>query len=811
MKVPTLGKLYILAVVLLGALLGATVLSHWQSPNLIRFTCYAALALFAARLKSPLPGITGSISVLFVFILFAVVELSLPEAVLIGCGATLAQCYWKKLFQPRWEQVLFNVCSMAITVVVTYDAYYSPWLQLRHLEAPVKLVVATVAFFGMNTFPVAAAIAVTERKSLRRVWNECYFWAFPYYLAGSVLVGIGAVIDHYVGWQTALLAAPAAYLIYRAYFLYIARMEEQKKHAEEAAALHLRTIEALALAIEAKEQVRYDHLQRVEVYAVEIGKELGLRPDQLAGLRAAALLHDIGKLAVPEHIVSKPGKLTREEFEKMKIHPVVGAEILERVRFPYEVTPIVRAHHEKWDGTGYPDGLKGENIPIGARILAAADFVDALASERQYRRALSIEEAIQRMVADSGKAFDPRVVEILERRYPELEALAKTSQAANAAPSPRRAIEQRPEPSLSAENQAAPETPNTDKPSDFLASIAAARQEVQNLFELTQDLGNSLSVNDTMSLLAVRLKRMIPYHAMAIYVLRSDKLRAEYVIGENFSLFSSLEIPLGQGLSGWVAENRKPIVNGNPAAEPGYLNDETKFTTMRSALSVPLIGLNGTVSVLTLYRSERDAFSNDNLRILLAVSHKVALSIENALKFEQAQSTASTDYMTNLPNARSLFLHLDSELARCRRLQSSLVVLVCDMNGFKQVNDKFGHLEGNRLLSRVAEKLKESCREYDYVARMGGDEFVLVLPGLEPDQIPQKIQRLQAITGEAGQAISGNDAKLSLSIGHSIFPEDGMDADRLLSEADRRMYQVKQKQKLKMVPRGFEFEPTGAW
>ncbi len=293
MKVPTLGKLYILAVVLLGALLGATVLSHWQSPNLIRFTCYAALALFAARLKSPLPGITGSISVLFVFILFAVVELSLPEAVLIGCGATLAQCYWKKLFQPRWEQVLFNVCSMAITVVVTYDAYYSPWLQLRHLEAPVKLVVATVAFFGMNTFPVAAAIAVTERKSLRRVWNECYFWAFPYYLAGSVLVGIGAVIDHYVGWQTALLAAPAAYLIYRAYFLYIARMEEQKKHAEEAAALHLRTIEALALAIEAKDHTTHDHLQRVEVYAVEIGQGTGPPPDRTggsAGRRAACTI-----------------------------------------------------------------------------------------------------------------------------------------------------------------------------------------------------------------------------------------------------------------------------------------------------------------------------------------------------------------------------------------------------------------------------------------------------------------------------------------------------------------------------------------
>ena len=810
MKIPILGRLYILAVVLIGALLGAMVLSHWQSQNLIRFACYMALSLFAARLKAVLPGITGSISVLFIFILFAIVELSVPEALVIGCGATLVQCCWKKLYQPKWEQVLFNVCSMAITVVVASEAYHSPLLQLGRLEAPVKLVVATVAFFGMNTFPVAAAVAITERKSLRRVWKECYFWAFPYYLVGSLLVGVAAAMDHFVGWQSALLAAPAAYLIYRSYFRYMARLEDQKKHAEEAAALHLRTIEALALAIDAKDHARYDHLQRVETYVVEIGKELGFGPDQLAGLRAAALLHDIGNLAVPEHIVSKPGKLTREEFEKMKIHPVVGAEILERVRFPYEVTPIVRAHHERWDGAGYPDGLRGENIPVGARILAAVDFVDAMASDRNYRRALPLEEAIQKMAADSGKAFDPQVVEILQRRYRELEALAQANQAESAA-CMELAIEQRSEPGVSADNQTPAAAPSNDKPADFLASIAAARQEVQNLFELTQDLGNSLSLNDTMSLLALRLKRMIPYDAMAIYVLRSGKLRAEYVTGENFSLFSSLEIPLGQGLSGWVAEHRKPIVNGNPAAEPGYLNDATKFTTMGSALAVPLIGINGTISVLTLYRSEREAFSNDHLRILLAVSHKVALSIENALQFQQAQSTASTDYMTNLPNARSLFLHLDSELARCRRLDSSLVVLVCDMNGFKQINDKFGHLEGNRLLSSVAERLKESCREYDYVARMGGDEFVLVLPGLERDQIPVKIQRLQAITAEAGQLISGNDATLGLSIGHAIFPEDGVDADRLLSEADRRMYLAKQKQKFKMVPRGFEFEPTGAW
>src|SRR5437667_9169216 len=166
--------------------------------------------------------------------------------------------------------------------------------------------------------------------------------------------------------------------------------------------LHLRTIEALALAIEAKDHTTHDHLQRVQVYARELSHALDLTETELQALQAAALLHDIGKLAVPEHIISKPGRLTPEEFDKMKIHPVVGAEILERVRFPYPVVPIVRAHHEKWDGTGYPFGLRGEEIPIGARILSAVDFLDAMASDRQYRRALPMHEVLQRLAAESG-------------------------------------------------------------------------------------------------------------------------------------------------------------------------------------------------------------------------------------------------------------------------------------------------------------------------------------------------------------------------------------------------------------------------
>jgi diguanylate cyclase (GGDEF)-like protein len=197
--------------------------------------------------------------------------------------------------------------------------------------------------------------------------------------------------------------------------------------------------------------------------------------------------------------------------------------------------------------------------------------------------------------------------------------------------------------------------------------------------------------------------------------------------------------------------------------------------------------------VLALYRGERDAFISDHLRILLAVSSKMALSIENALKYEQAESSATTDYLTGLPNARSLFLQLDRELARCKRDSSSLVVMVGDMDGFKQINDRFGHLEGNRVLRLFAQALKESCREYDYVARMGGDEFVVVAPGLPADVAAKRADQLRELAKQAGVEVCAEDI-LSLSVGTAMYPQDGQDAEDLLAEADRRMYLEKQQQ-----------------
>jgi diguanylate cyclase (GGDEF)-like protein/putative nucleotidyltransferase with HDIG domain len=549
----------------------------------------------------------------------------------------------------------------------------------------------------------------------------------------------------------------------------------------------------LALAIEAKDQTTHEHLQRVRIYAIEVAKELGMTGTDLEALHAAALLHDIGKLAVPEHIIAKPGRLTPEEFEKMKIHTVVGAEILERVRFPYPVVPIVRAHHEKWDGSGYPFGLKGAEIPVGARILSAVDYLDALASDRQYRRAMPLDEVMKRLGAESGKSFDPKVVEVLQRRYHSLEnlAIAQSAQNGSLGLIHERKVTRGPAPAAGYEHAAAPDAPGRE--ATFLSSIAAARQEAQAVFELSQELGASLSLVETLSVFSVKLKPMVPYDAIAIYAVRDGVLVPEYVNGDNYRLFSSLQIPLGDGLSGWVAQNKKPIINGNPSVEPGYLNNPDKFSTLRSALAVPLEGVKGVIGVLALYRAERDAFTSDHLRLLLAVSGKMALAIENALKYQQAESSATTDYLTGLPNARSLFMQLDRELARCKRDKTPLAVMVCDMNGFKKINDRFGHLEGNRVLRLFAQALKDTCREYDYVARMGGDEFVIIAPGLQADAAAKKVELIRPLARQAGFDVCGEEI-LSLSVGVAISPDDGNDAEQLLTHADRRMYVEKQKQ-----------------
>lgn len=791
-----LAKTYIFSIITAGTLVALWSIFQTEIRAPERFAVYMIVGCIASVLKVTLPGINGTMSTNFLFVLLAVVDLSLGEAVSVACAGVIVQFAWNSRgkFPPpmRLMQIAFNLSSITLAAAGAAGLFHSSWLRRLNLENAVLLCFVGAAYFVLNTLPVALVVALTEGKPMTSTWQNCYFWSFPYYLVGAGIVALLQSLASVVGWQTSLISLPLVYTIYRSYSLYLERLSSEKHHAEEMAGLHLRTIEALALAIEAKDHTTNDHLQRVKVYAEELGRDLHLTPDEMDALRAAALLHDIGKLAVPEHIISKPGKLTPEEFEKMKIHPVVGAEILERVQFPYPVVPIVAAHHEKWDGSGYPHGLSGENIPIGARILSVVDCLDALASDRQYRRALPLDEAMEMVRAQAGKAFDPNIVDRLSARYQELEEMAR---AANV-DQPRLSTDvvvtrgAAPDAGFESSGPALPILSAKNKQPDFLSSIAAARNEVQFLFELSNTLGSSLSLVDTMSMLAQRLQTIVPHDGLAIYLIRGRELRAEFAAGQDAELFSRLVIPVGQGLSGWVAETGKPIVNGNPSVEPGYLNDKRKFSTLRSALAIPLEGTAGRIGVLSVYHREREAFTQDQIRILLAISSKLSMAVENSLRFQAAEDSAVTDHLTGLPNGRSLFVYLEQEVERCQMSQTPLALLVCDLDGFKQVNDIYGHLEGNKILCEVAALLRANCRESDYVARMGGDEFVLVLPGLSPESVQSTIRRIQLAIGNCSMECFGRDI-FAISVGAAEL-RPGLRAEDLLGEADRLMYKVKQ-------------------
>ena len=666
-------------------------LLQWRSSHMSQFLFYLVAGIVCSKMKIRLPGITGTLSMSYVVTLVSVIELGFPQTIAVSCASGVGQLFWSARKRPRAVQVLFTLSSLAVSSGLAYLVFHGAALQPVMSSFSFRLFGACVVSFLANAAMVGAIIAWTEGKRMRKVWKDDLIWIAPAYLTGAVVAAGVHVANDAVGWQSGVLVLPAVYLLYRSFHLDIDRLEEEKQHASNMAALHLRTIEALTLAVDAKDGTTHDHLRRVQVYAREIGRELGLSEEERLALEAASLLHDIGKLAVPEHIISKPGKLTLEEFEKMKIHPIVGAEIVESVHFPYPVAPLVRAHHEKWNGTGYPDGLKGEEIPIGARILGAVDCLDALASHRQYRRALPLEEALAIVVSESGSSYDPRVVDVLKRRCQDLERMAKaeTSEHAGRLSTDVR-VERGSAPDAGLAEVAAPVSMAGRR--DFIAKIAGARQEFQMLFELTCDLGSSLCVDEIMALLGARLKGAIPYTGIAIYTKKGSKLVTQYAAGDDAPLFSSLQIPLGEGLSGWVVNNERPILNGNPSVEPGYLNDPARFSTLRSAISVPLPGRSGVVGALTLYHRDKDAFTHEHLRILLAVSSKAGLTIENALRYVQVEKTAVTDELTGLPNAGSLFLELDSELTLARQTGASLAVLVLDMDGFKQVNDRFGHI-----------------------------------------------------------------------------------------------------------------------
>src|SRR5260370_24066661 len=309
MKLSVQARAFMYAFIVLAGATGLHALTQWQCDDFPRFVAYGAMSLAASTLKVKLPGVTGTMSVNFLFVLIGITELSIGEALLIAAAAVTVQCYWHARVRPQIIQVAFNVASIGVAVTLSSTVLHASVLR-NHVALPIALALAACTHFIANTFPIACIIALTERKPLRHTWKDCYLWSFAYYLLGATIAALFHYVAFTCGWETGLLVLPIVYTIYKAYRLYLGRLEDKTEHAEQIASLHLRTIEALALAIDAKDHTTHDHLRRVQTYAIEIGQELGLSNDEVQALRDAALLHDIGKLAVPEQIISKPCKLT---------------------------------------------------------------------------------------------------------------------------------------------------------------------------------------------------------------------------------------------------------------------------------------------------------------------------------------------------------------------------------------------------------------------------------------------------------------------------------------------------------------------
>jgi diguanylate cyclase (GGDEF)-like protein/putative nucleotidyltransferase with HDIG domain len=595
---------------------------------------------------------------------------------------------------------------------------------------------------------------------------------------------------------TIFAAAQVVYLVW-------SRLNAKTRETEELSRIHFATAEALATAIDAKDQTTHCHVRRVQIYAAGLGEVLGLSLQEIAALKAGALLHDIGKLAVPAHIINKPGRLTPAEFEKMKIHTTVGAQILSRVDFPYPVTPIVRHHHEQWDGMGYPDGLKGEQIPITARIISVVDCFDSVREDRPFRRGMTRDEAIAFLLRGSGNHFDPSVVELFIKHLPHFEAQI----AAVGLPQqlPPNEIH---EPFALTEVDMA----QTRERGCYMAydQIKSAHQEVYALYEIARTFGSSLDVRNTVEVLVDKVGHVVPFDTCVVYLY--DELKGyatpAHVVGRNAQSLATRCVAPGEGVTGFALANRSPINQLHPSLDFVGLDIEREY---RSMASLPLFKEEMLLGALSVYSTELDYYTDDHMRLLETVTRLASDALSNATQHAQAESNALTDPLTGLPNARYMALRFDEEASRARRSTRPFQVVMLDLDDFKIVNDTFGHKVGDKMLREMARIIQTQLREYDFLARYAGDEFVAIVQELVGNQVEELRGRIEAAVSEFSLHVRGGGrACVGISIGTATYGVEGETLDQLLVAADQAMYRAKSRHKLDKITNNVDSSPKVA-
>ena len=784
-SLPLLSRLLVCAVIAAAA--GLIALAYpiaIPDPRLFVAMLIVSSATSAFKVTLPLPRSASTMSVSYAVDFACLLLLGAPQTMLIAAVSAWSQCTFRIREPNPPYRTLFSMASLVVTVYVAGEAYWALGGRPGDFDSWSKLTAvagAATTYFLVNTALVAAAIALSTQASILKIWNENFLWSAPSYFVGAAAAaGVMGLLSMSSQLLVPLGILPL-YLTFRSYKVYLGRIEEEQRHVREAADLHLATIEALALAIDAKDQTSQLHIRRVQLYAAALARALGMSESDIQGVKTAALLHDIGKLAVPEHILSKPGPLTPEEFQKIRAHPKTGADILSAVPFPYPVSPLILHHHERWDGKGYPAGLKAEDIPLGARILSVVDYFDALMAERPYHKAMPYDAAVSLLQQEAGKALDPVVVEKFLELLPQLQPeAAKLDEVVRR---PITAADSTPRP-----------MPAEQPKKNVFDDIALAHREIYALYEIAQAMGTSLGVSDTMALISAKLSNLVPFSCAALFLYdeTTESLRCRFATGTDADVVQQIAVRSGEGLTGWVARNRRALVNARPTADLEAAGIADLTTSLQSALVCPLVFHERFIGTLSVYHVDAAFYRDDHRRLLDRVSEQAAAVINNSMLFEKTEEDSLTDPLTGLPNTRFLFMHLTRELARAERLKNEVSLLVMDLDSFKEINDTHGHHAGDRALCEVARVLRTAIRPYDICVRYAGDEFIIVLSGCGAAEAEHKRHELQrGIEDVFFEARPGKRVPLGISVGAAVFPQDGESYETLLATADSRMYQDK--------------------
>jgi diguanylate cyclase (GGDEF)-like protein/putative nucleotidyltransferase with HDIG domain len=757
-------------------------------PEPERFYPVLVTSVFLAATKIRLPLLPSTVSLSYVTNFAALALFSPFSATFIIAVSVWAQCALNNTGRMATYRTVFSIANIIVATEVTnVTASLGGGLSSPDWKA---LVVPTLsgatAFFFCNTLLLAHAVALESKKSSATLWREQFLWSAPACFVGSIVGVCAAYLINTANWVAAFVVIPFV-LFYWGYRTYLGFIEKQD-------VMHLATVEALARAIGARDQtleasktVSDTHVRRVQRLAVTLARRAGMIEEEVKGVGVAALLHDIGKLAVPEHILNKPTKLTPEERKLIHQHPSVGAEIIGAVDFGYPVAVLIASHHEKWNGEGYPKGLRGEEIPLGSRILGIVDYFDALIADRPYHKAMSEADARLIIKEEGGVALDPKLVtmflQILEEETPLGEAAAK--------PGARR-------------SETPPEQPAAPPAAidNVLENIARANTEMGALYGLTEAMGSRLNVPDTMALIALRVAPLVPASAWALFVCDEEVgvSRCTFATGLDNELLKQLAVPDGSGVIGYLARLGKPIRNANPAADfraGGLLG---MSSSLQSMVAFPLRVHGRTIGALAAYHVTSNYFTEAHEGTLEKIAEKTATVVNDAQAFDKMRTQSLTDPLTGLPNTRALLDHVEMEMSKADRYRTERAILVIDVDRFKLINDRFGHQAGDRALQFIARAIRGSVRVYDFCARHGGDEFVVVLHECDKEQVRERAVELKdAVSGIPFEPAPGVAVTLQISVGHAIYPSEGRSFEALSRRADERMYQDKSERNRRAV------------